>query len=91
MFTIVVGSRTCTHLAVTDVTALVMTTVEAASFEVTPLEWWDANQEFHQRVWTADVGGPVSRTVEHDPRNRDGGLNYTSLLVDAFKVPIPPP
>lgn len=64
--------------------------LHASGFQVTPLEWWDSDQYFYIRDWDAQQGGPISRSAKHDRRNADGGLNYTSLLVDAFRMNKPP-
>jgi predicted SAM-dependent methyltransferase len=65
--------------------------LKASGFGAVALEWWDAERQFHYRSWDPNQGGPVARTLHNDRRNRDGGLNYTSLLVDAFRRHIPPP
>jgi len=55
----------------------------AAGFSARPLEFFDGDGCFHQLPWsTAD--GYVDRSAEHDPRNANGELVYTSLIVDAF-------
>jgi len=58
--------------------------LEAAGFEVRPLEYWDARGEFQFCDWsTAD--GKIVRSRRFDPRNATGTLAYTSLIVDAIK------
>lgn len=47
------------------------------------LEYFDAAGQFHQRAWSADDGF-VGRSADHDERNADGQLNYTSLIVDCW-------
>lgn len=47
------------------------------------LEYFDADGQFHQSVWSADDGF-VSRSADHDGRNADGRLSYTSLIVDCW-------
>ena len=47
------------------------------------LEYFDAAGQFHQRAWSIDDGF-VSRSADHDKRNVEGRLNYTSLIVDCW-------
>ena len=47
------------------------------------LEYFDAAGQFHQREWSTDDGF-VGRSAEHDNRNAEGRLNYTSLIVDCW-------
>lgn len=58
--------------------------LERVGFKVKPLEYWDENGVFHFTDWTDDAGH-VRRSRRYDPRNQDGSLNYTSLIVDAVK------
>jgi predicted SAM-dependent methyltransferase len=58
--------------------------LEDAGFVVELLEYWDENGKFHYKDW-ADDGGHISRSRRYDPRNVNGQLNYTSLIVDARK------
>ncbi|MBI4947285.1 MAG: hypothetical protein HY840_12900 [Bacteroidetes bacterium] len=58
--------------------------LEAVGFKVSLLEYWDEQGEFHFIEWT-DEGGHVRRSRRYDARNKDGKLNYTSLIVDAVK------
>jgi predicted SAM-dependent methyltransferase len=58
--------------------------LEKAGFRVELLEYWDENGEFHYTDWTLD-GGKINRSRRFDPRNQDGKLGYTSLIVDAIK------
>ncbi len=48
------------------------------------LEYFDAEGHFHQREWSAEDGF-VGRTADHDARNTDGRLTYTSLIVDCWR------
>lgn len=48
------------------------------------LEYFDAAGQFHQSGWSAHDGF-VSRSADHDARNADGQLNYTSLIVDCWR------
>jgi predicted SAM-dependent methyltransferase len=55
-----------------------------AGFEVHLLEYWDETGAFHADEWSSE-DGQVLRTKRYDPRNTDGELRYTSLLVDGIK------
>jgi predicted SAM-dependent methyltransferase len=55
-----------------------------AGFEVKPLEYFDAAGNLHTTDWSPD-DGLVRRSRRFDPRNHDGRLRYTSLIVDARK------
>lgn len=59
--------------------------LEEAGFKVQLLEYWDESGNFHFTDWS-DEGGRINRSRRYDHRNRDGKLNYTSLIVDAIKV-----
>lgn len=48
------------------------------------LEWRDAAGEFHRAPWSPQ-DGMVRRSAEHDERNREGQLVYTSLIMDGIK------
>jgi predicted SAM-dependent methyltransferase len=58
-----------------------------AGFSVTPLEYFDAREEFHADAWD-EREGFVARSVRFDSqeRFRRGALFYTSIVVDARKV-----
>ena len=58
--------------------------LERAGFKINLLEYWDKNGKFHYTDWT-DEGGRIRRSRRYDPRNQDGRLHYTSLIVDAIK------
>lgn len=58
--------------------------LEKAGFKVKLLEYWDEQGVFHFTDWT-DEGGRIRRSKRYDPRNSNGELNYTSLIVDAIK------
>ncbi|MYD10788.1 MAG: hypothetical protein F4X02_12190 [Chloroflexi bacterium] len=47
------------------------------------LEYFDEAGKFHQREWSIDDGF-VGRSADHDERNAEGRLNYTSLIVDCW-------
>jgi predicted SAM-dependent methyltransferase len=58
--------------------------LKKAGFSVTLLEFFDANGTFHSRPWERS-NGMIHRSRHFDERNKDGRLNYTSLIVDAIK------
>jgi predicted SAM-dependent methyltransferase len=53
-------------------------------FEVILLEYWDENSTFHFQEWSSE-DGHIIRSKQYDPRNQDGVLRYTSLIIDAIK------
>jgi predicted SAM-dependent methyltransferase len=55
-------------------------------FSVTPLEYFDQNEQFHAEPWD-ESNGLVMRSVRFDRQEdfRRGNLYYTSLIVDAHK------
>ena len=57
-----------------------------AGFRVTPLEFFDAKEEFHCYPWNED-DGLIRRSARYDRRERfkRGAVYYTSLIVDARK------
>jgi len=57
---------------------------EKAGFRVIPLEYFDSEGEFHYIDWNPD-DGKIHRSRRFDERNKDGRLNYTSLILDAYK------
>ncbi len=59
--------------------------LEEIGFAVTPLEYFDEAGEFHKVPWRAEDGA-ILRSAEHDSRNQDGKLVYTSLIIDAKKL-----
>lgn len=58
--------------------------LQRAGFTVRLLEYFDENGKFHHNPWDAK-DGMVWRSQDHDKRNMNGELNYTSLIVDAIK------
>jgi predicted SAM-dependent methyltransferase len=69
------------HVLMTDM-------LQRAGFEVRPLEFWDVEGKFHFVEWSSE-DGHIVRSKRYDPRNHDGSLTYTSLIVDAIKPLIP--
>jgi predicted SAM-dependent methyltransferase len=59
--------------------------LKKVGFDVQLLEYWDESGKFHFVDWT-DKGGHIRRSRRYDPRNQNGTLNYTSLIVDAVKL-----
>ncbi len=57
---------------------------ESAGFRVELLEYFDEQGVFHNKPWDP-AGGLIRRSKEHDERNRDGRLRYTSIILDAHK------
>jgi len=58
--------------------------LEEAGFEVTLLEYWDQQGQFHKNPWDNTLGY-ISRSAENDHRNKNGELKMTTLIVDAKK------
>ncbi len=56
----------------------------AAGFEVHLLEYFDEAGQFHRQPWDL-AEGFIQRSAEHDDRNADGRLAYTSIILDARK------
>jgi predicted SAM-dependent methyltransferase len=59
---------------------------ESAGFDVEMLEYFDAAGSFHGVDWDPATG-TIHRSRRFDERNRDGRLNYTSIILDARKQP----
>ena len=49
------------------------------------LEYFDENHKFHCNKWDANKG-MIIRSKRFDERNLDGELNYTSIIIDAYKI-----
>lgn len=58
---------------------------EEAGFSTTALEYFDEQGKFHSIDWNPEEG-MIRRSRRFDPRNQDGVLHYTSVIVDAIKV-----
>ncbi len=58
--------------------------LQEVGFEVYLLEYWDEKGNFHSKNWDIK-DGKVKRSKQFDERNKNGKLNYTSLIVDAVK------
>jgi predicted SAM-dependent methyltransferase len=57
---------------------------EAAGFTTRLLEFWDSTPTFHATDWDP-AEGLIFRSRRFDPRNQDGTLGFTSLILDARK------
>lgn len=53
-------------------------------FQYELLEYFNESGQFHKQPWNRDDGF-VGRSADHDPRNRDGRLGHTSLIVDCWR------
>ena len=53
-------------------------------FKIKLLEYFDENGDFHCNEWS-EHDGKINRSAKHDPRNQDGQLKYTSVIIDAIK------
>jgi predicted SAM-dependent methyltransferase len=78
-----VGPGANDHKAIYDY-ELLQKTLEETGFEVVLLEYWDKKGVFHFQEWNSK-DGHISRSKRYDFRNKNGLLNYTSLIVDAIK------
>ena len=58
---------------------------EEAGFRVELLEYFDEYGRFHYREWD-EGSGKICRSKRFDQRNKDGRLNYTSVILDAHKI-----
>lgn len=56
---------------------------EAGFRDIKLLEYFDESGEFHTLPWDCEDG--FIKRSKNDPRNWDGQLRYTSLIVDAIK------
>jgi predicted SAM-dependent methyltransferase len=59
--------------------------LQQAGFDVRLLEYFDEQGEFHCKEWLPE-DGMIRRSARFDTRNQNGQLNYTSLIVDAYKI-----
>jgi predicted SAM-dependent methyltransferase len=57
---------------------------ESTGFRVELLEHFDSAGVFHEVEWEP-LAGTIHRSRRFDERNRDGRLNYTSIILDARK------
>ena len=58
--------------------------LEAAGFQTRVLECFDSRGQFVSVDWDPK-DGMVRRSARFDPRNEDGVLRYTSIIIDALK------
>ncbi len=61
--------------------------LESIGFDVTPLEYFDAQENFHAHEWDESIGF-IKRSIRFDDQVtfKRGDMFYTSLIVDAKKV-----
>ena len=61
--------------------------LESAGFRAQPLEYFDAEENFHAESWN-EADGFIKRSVRFDTQEdfKRGELFYTSLIVDARKI-----
>ncbi len=57
---------------------------EKAGFEVDLLEYHNENNEFIYKDWQ-ESNGLITRSKNHDSRNQNGKIVYTSIIFDAYK------
>jgi predicted SAM-dependent methyltransferase len=57
---------------------------EKSGYRVQLYEYFDEAHKFHFQAWNPE-DGMISRSKRFDERNKDGVLNYTSVILDAFK------
>ena len=58
--------------------------LEESGFRVNLLEYFDEQGNFHYQEWDPE-DGMIKRSKRFDKRNKDGKLNYTSLIIDGIK------
>jgi predicted SAM-dependent methyltransferase len=58
---------------------------ERVGFRVHLHEYFDEAGTFHHSPWDDDAAGRIWRSERRDKRNRDGKLNFTSIILDAIK------
>lgn len=56
----------------------------SVGFKVDLLEYWDEHGNFLASKWDPS-DGLISRSKQYDPRNQNGTIGYTSLILDATK------
>lgn len=58
---------------------------EKAGFKTELLEYFDENGKFNHKEWKIEDGF-IRRSMRYDKRNKNGKLNYTSIILDAVKT-----
>lgn len=58
--------------------------LENIGFNVQLLEYFDEKKKFVKNEWNPEHG-MIQRSADYDSRNQNGGLKYTSLIIDAIK------
>ena len=59
--------------------------LSGAGFRVDLVEYFDEFGNFHCKELQPEEMGLISRSSKYDERNKDGLLNYTSLIIDGWK------
>lgn len=77
------GPGAADHKVLYDYRSL-MSSFEEAGFQTRLLEYWDEDGHFHAAAWSAE-DGPIERSARADPRNAEGHLAYTSLIIDGIR------
>jgi len=77
------GAGAHDHKVLYDCTSLTAL-FEKAGFRVKLLEYFDRDGNFHFVEWDPN-DGTIRRSKRFDPRNHGEELNYTSLILDAYK------
>jgi len=55
--------------------------LDSVGFKINLLEWYDENGQFHYQDWNSEEGH-ISRSMNHDHRNKENPLSYTSLILN---------
>jgi predicted SAM-dependent methyltransferase len=63
---------------------LLKSCLEESGFRVNLLEYFDEEGKFHFNEWDTNEG-MIRRSKRFDERNKNGFLNYTSLIMDGVK------
>jgi len=58
--------------------------LEGFGYYINLLEFYDELGKFHLNPWNKE-NGIITRSAINDQRNKNGSLNYTSLIIDAIK------
>ena len=74
------------HHSAWDATTLAQV-LQLAGFHTLPLEFFDTSGNFHKQPWSGS-DGYIMRSAEHDWRNKNGTLQFTSVIIDALKPPL---
>jgi len=67
---------------------LITDILTAQGYDYQLLEYFDADGKFHKVNWDVK-DGYIKRSADHDKRNKEGQLVYTSLIVDCWVTDTP--